>query len=71
MAAGLLVVELADEVTAATFLEAWQSADLHTAPGTDVAAAAKRLRTGRQRAAPSTLTNSLRSSAVSWSRAIT
>jgi DNA-directed RNA polymerase specialized sigma24 family protein len=29
--------ERADEVTAATFLEAWQSADLHTAPGTDVA----------------------------------
>ncbi|AGZ43838.1 hypothetical protein [Actinoplanes friuliensis] len=29
--------ERADEVAAATFLEAWQSADLHTAPGTDVA----------------------------------
>ena len=29
--------ERADEVTAATFLEARQSADLHTAPGTDVA----------------------------------
>jgi hypothetical protein len=28
----------AGEITAATFLEAWQSADLHTAPGTDVAA---------------------------------
>jgi len=28
---------LADEVIAATFVEAWQSADLHTAPGTDVA----------------------------------
>jgi len=27
----------AAEVTAATFLEAWQCADLHTAPGTDVA----------------------------------
>jgi hypothetical protein len=27
----------ADEVAAATFLEAWQSAELHTAPGTDVA----------------------------------
>jgi DNA-directed RNA polymerase specialized sigma24 family protein len=27
----------AGEITAATFLEAWQSADLHTAPGTDVA----------------------------------
>ena len=27
----------AGEVAAATFLEAWQSADLHTAPGTDVA----------------------------------
>ncbi|MBB4762104.1 hypothetical protein ACFQFC_38735 [Amorphoplanes digitatis] len=26
-----------NEVTAATFLEAWHSADLHTAPGTDVA----------------------------------
>jgi RNA polymerase sigma-70 factor (ECF subfamily) len=26
----------ADEVTAAAFLEAWQCADLHTAPGTDV-----------------------------------
>lgn len=25
------------EVVAATFLEAWQTADLHTAPGTDVA----------------------------------
>ena len=29
--------ERADEVVAATFLEAWQCADLHTAPGTDVA----------------------------------
>jgi DNA-directed RNA polymerase specialized sigma24 family protein len=29
--------ERAGEVTAASFLEAWQSADLHTAPGTDVA----------------------------------
>ncbi|RSM68480.1 hypothetical protein DMB66_13410 [Actinoplanes sp. ATCC 53533] len=27
----------AAEVAAATFLEAWQTADLHTAPGTDVA----------------------------------
>ena len=27
----------AGEIAAATFLEAWQSADLHTAPGTDVA----------------------------------
>lgn len=27
----------AGEVTAAAFLEAWHSADLHTAPGTDVA----------------------------------
>ena len=27
----------ADEVIAATFVEAWQSADLHTKPGTDVA----------------------------------
>jgi len=27
----------AGEVAAATFLEAWHSADLHTAPGTDVA----------------------------------
>ncbi|MET8150485.1 hypothetical protein ACIBSW_09430 [Actinoplanes sp. NPDC049668] len=26
-----------NEVAAATFLEAWHSADLHTAPGTDVA----------------------------------
>jgi RNA polymerase sigma-70 factor (ECF subfamily) len=29
--------ERAEEVAAATFLEAWQCADLHTAPGTDVA----------------------------------
>lgn len=29
--------ERAGEVTAATFLEMWQSADLHTEPGTDVA----------------------------------
>lgn len=29
--------ERAAEVAAATFLEAWQTADLHTAPGTDVA----------------------------------
>lgn len=29
--------ERAEEVAAATFLEAWQAADLHTAPGTDVA----------------------------------
>ena len=29
--------ERAGEVAAATFLEAWQYADLHTAPGTDVA----------------------------------
>jgi RNA polymerase sigma-70 factor (ECF subfamily) len=28
----------ADDVIAATFVEAWQSADLHTKPGTDVAA---------------------------------
>jgi sigma-70-like protein len=28
----------ADDVIAATFVEAWQSADLHTRPGTDVAA---------------------------------
>jgi RNA polymerase sigma-70 factor (ECF subfamily) len=28
----------ADEIAAATFVEAWQEADLHTGPGTDVAA---------------------------------
>jgi RNA polymerase sigma-70 factor (ECF subfamily) len=27
----------ADEIIAATFMEVWQSADLHTKPGTDVA----------------------------------